>query len=140
MKRTTWHNHAAVSQLSFFGHTRRVRAPHTAFAFAIHMAYVVRPTYVTPGTGTAHTAVFGSPVAVPAVGGGAAVHYVGATDLNGYYINEPYVGPISVLLGVCFLGFLCPLVFLCPVRRSRARRDATRRGAGACVRRVGARR
>jgi len=35
---------------------------------------------------------------------------------NGYYIEEPYVGPVSIVLGICLLGFLCPLVFLCPVR------------------------
>jgi len=61
------------------------------------------------------------------------VHYQGAATTtvmmpnqlvtNGVYVQEPYVGPISMVLGVCLLGFLCPLVFLCPVR-VRARREA----------------
>jgi hypothetical protein len=42
---------------------------------------------------------------------------------NGVYVQEPYVGPISMVLGVCLLGFLCPLVFFCPVR-VRARHEA----------------
>uniref|UniRef100_A0A7S0PQL2 Uncharacterized protein n=1 Tax=Ostreococcus mediterraneus TaxID=1486918 RepID=A0A7S0PQL2_9CHLO len=52
------------------------------------------------------------------------VHYQGASTTtvmmpnqlvpNGVYVQEPYVGPISMVLGVCLLGFLCPLVFFCP--------------------------
>ena len=51
--------------------------------------------------------------------------------VDGAYVTETYVGPISIVLGVLCLGFLCPLVFLCPVRatagETRRRRDATTR-------------
>jgi len=54
------------------------------------------------------------------------VRGVGAhANVDGVYVTENYVGPVSTILGCVLLGpFLCPLVFLCPVRD--ATRDATR--------------
>jgi len=79
--------------------------------------------YVVNQPGVVHVMAPPSPV----------VHYQGAATTtvmmpnqlvpNGVYVQEPYVGPISMVLGVCLLGFLCPLVFFCPVR-VRARREA----------------
>lgn len=59
----------------------------------------------------------GAHVAAP----GAQVMYVDGAHAGGYvdgaYVTENYVGPISIVLGCILLGpLLCPLVFACPVR------------------------
>jgi len=53
-------------------------------------------------------------------GHGGVVHGDGVVhpnNVDGVYVTENYVGPLSTILGCVLLGpFLCPLVFLCPVR------------------------
>ena len=63
--------------------------------------------------------VGGAPTTVttPVVMHGGGAH----ANVDGVYVTENYVGPVSTILGCVLLGpFLCPLVFFCPVR------DATR--------------
>lgn len=69
---------------------------------------------------------------VTVVAPGEQIMYASGAPAGGYvdgaYVTESYVGPISIVLGCVLLGpILCPLVFLCPVRatsRRRARFDA----------------
>jgi len=70
---------------------------------------------------------------VTVVAPGEQIMYASGAPAGGYvdgaYVTENYVGPISIVLGCVLLGpILCPFVFLCPVRATsrprRARFDA----------------
>lgn len=67
------------------------------------------PRMVTGTTTNAHVAYAGHGM----VHGDGVIH----PNVDGVYVTENYVGPVSTILGCVLLGpFLCPLVFLCPVR------------------------
>ena len=77
----------------------------------------------------------GAHVAAP----GAQVMYIDGANAGGYvdgaYVTENYVGPISIVLGCILLGpLLCPLVFACPVRATTRRRATRSRSNGRRVR------
>jgi len=87
------------------------------------MAHAARPTRCAPDVAVARPFVAVVPgecdYAQRATGGHARC-------VDGAYPTENYVGPISIVLGCFLLGpFLCPLVFLCPVRLRDTWRDAT---------------
>ena len=97
-------------------HTMAYRPPQYAYTTAPHAPHMV--------TGTNNVAYAGHGV----VHGGGVIH----PNVDGVYVTENYVGPLSTILGCVLLGpFLCPLVFLCPVRMIydvfRRGDDATRR-------------
>ena len=86
--------------------TAAYRPPQYAYTTAPTAPYMVggAPTTVT-------TPVVRGDVAVVMHGGGAHA------NVDGVYVTENYVGPVSTILGCVLLGpFLCPLVFFCPVR------------------------
>ena len=94
------------------------RPPQYAYTTAPHAPHMV--------SGTTNTVAYAGHAGM--VHGDGVIH----PNVDGVYVTENYVGPVSTILGCVLLGpFLCPLVFLCPVRATRdlrgVRDDATRR-------------
>jgi len=97
------------------------------------------PQYAYTTAPTAPYMVGGAPTTVttPVVMHGGGAH----ANVDGVYVTENYVGPVSTILGCVLLGpFLCPLVFFCPVRDAmrfflRATRDLDAGDGGRTTRR-----
>ena len=87
-------------------HTMAYRPPQYAYTTAPHAPHMVTGTTNNVVAYAGHGGV---------VRGDGVVHPNNVVD--GVYVTENYVGPLSTILGCVLLGpFLCPLVFLCPVR------------------------
>lgn len=115
-----------------FSISRRIASRVTTMAYRPPQYQYAHTTTTTPHA--PHMVVTGTntTVAYPGHGGVGTVHGDGVIhpNVDGVYVTENYVGPVSTILGCVLLGpFLCPLVFLCPVRATRRRGDEATRCA-----------